>query len=293
MIEIFDKNIIKIIINTENYNPPKNTYGIDIGYTLTKFVYIKKDNLILFTKPTSIIKKTIETELQELIKKGFLLNLTGGGAFSIYKLLNQENKCKLIKEFEANAYGAKRMLTMQSGKLFTRAIIVCLGTGTSIVLLDKEARHLGGTALGGGYFIGLVQKLFEINDYDKALKLAKIGNRYNVDLQVSDIYDKQDPRIDSLFREFNAASLGRLNPQANIQDYINSILCMLGENIGTISCLFAETEHVNEIIFCGGFLKNNRVLIKVLKMICRYHNKKAIFLKNPEYVGSIGTLEII
>jgi len=45
-------------------------------------------------------------------------------------------------------------------------------------------------------------------------------------------------------------------------------------------------------VFCGGFLKENRILKKVLSLLCKVKNKKAIFLKNSEFCAAIGALLI-
>ena len=107
----------------------------------------------------------------------------------------------LINEFEANVSGIKFLYNMEKKKELSRSLIVSIGTGTSIVLIDENLKHLGGSALGGGFFMGLIKTLFKMNDFHEAIDLAKKGNRYNVDLKVSDIYSQEDKRVDLLFRE--------------------------------------------------------------------------------------------
>ena len=143
--------------------------------------------------------------------------------------------------------------------------------------------------------MGLIKALFNISDYNEALNLGKKGSRYNVDLKVSDIYDPNDNRIDAIFREFTAASLGKIdinydNKNMKKEDFINSLICMIGENIGTIANLISETNDLTNIIFCGGFLRENKILRKILSLLCVVNKKKAIFLKNSEFSAAIGAL---
>ena len=144
---------------------------------------------------------------------------------------------------------------------------------------------MGGSALGGGFFMGLIKILFNLNDYEEAIKLAKRGNRYNVDLKVSDIYHPDDKRIDLIFREFTAASMGKISDKLEIEslnkeDLINSIICLIGENLGTIANTIADKYYVKNIVFCGGFLRENRILRKILSLLCNFNGKNGIFLKN-------------
>ena len=181
---------------------------------------------------------------------------------------------------------------MQKKKEIPKSIIVTIGTGTSMVLKDVKTQHLGGSAIGGGFFMGLMKILLNITDFNEALDLAIRGNRYNVDLKVSDIYDSEDDRVDLLFREFTAAAFGKIIDLENYkrEDIILSIICLIGENIGKIACLMAEKNNVNEILFGGGFLKENRVLRIVLTMISNFNKKKWIFLRNSEFCSAIGAL---
>jgi pantothenate kinase len=143
--------------------------------------------------------------------------------------------------------------------------------------------------------MGMIKALFNLDDYNESIKLAKKGNRYNVDLKVSDIYDPNDNRINLIFREFTAASLGKIDSNYNRdyiekKDFINSLISMIGENIGTIANLMAENNNLTDIVFCGGFLKENKILKKILSLLCIVNQKKAIFLQNSEFAAAIGAL---
>jgi type II pantothenate kinase len=276
---------------------PFNKLGIDMGQTLSKLTYLEGNNLTLTTFPTQTEVSSLEMNLKSKEGQFTLFNFTGGKSFNLYRKYSKNFSANLINEFEANAAGIKFLYNLEKKKDLPRSLIVTIGTGTSIVLVDENLKHLGGSALGGGFFMGLIKTLFNMNDFHEAIVLGKKGNRYNVDLKVSDIYSPEDKRVDLLFREFTAASLGKINQNFNIsslnkEDFINSIVCMIGENLGTIATSLADINNVKEIVFCGGFLIENRILKKILSLLCRVNNKKSIFLKYSEFCAAIGALLI-
>ena len=70
-----------------------------------------------------------------------------------------------------------------------RYLLVSVGTGTSILLVDgASVTRIGGTALGGGTLLGLAAGLLGTSDFDEIAALAQRGSRQTVDLLVSDIY---------------------------------------------------------------------------------------------------------
>lgn len=274
---------------------PSNNLGIDMGQTLSKLAYIEGNELTLHTFPTQEEISLIEKDLKSKEGQFSEYNFTGGRSYNLFSEFSKKFKTNLINEFEANALGIKFLYNLEKKKDLPRSLIVSIGTGTSIVLLDENFKHLGGSALGGGFFMGIIKALFNINDFNEAIDLAKKGNRYKVDLKVSDIYSAEDNRIDSIFREFTAASLGKINYDFNMnslakEDFINSIISMIGENIGTIAINMSDINIVKNIVFCGGVLIENRILKQILSLLCKFNGKKAIFLKNSEYCAAIGAL---
>ncbi|MFX0177812.1 MAG: hypothetical protein ACFE85_16480 [Candidatus Hodarchaeota archaeon] len=280
-----------------NFKIPSQTIALDIGQTLSKIVYYDKEEIKLLMVPTYSENKKIIEFLKNEKDRFKEAKFTGGKAYQIYKKYSGEFKTKLINEFDANVKGIEFLYNLTKNKLLGSSIIVNLGTGTSVVLYDQKVEHLGGSAMGGGFFMGLTKILTNITDYEDAINLASKGDRYKIDLKVLDIYAPEDKRVSDLFREFTAASFGKIDNSFSVksckeEDLINSIICLIGENIGTIANLYAEIHNLQDIIFCGGFLKNNAILKKILKLICRFNNKRAIFLMNSEFSGAIGALII-
>jgi len=287
----------KIIFSENTIQIPSDRIGIDMGQSLSKIAYLENNELLFSSFPTQTSILRIKDFLNSRRNQINILNFTGGKSFSLYKEYSKDYKTKIINEFEANVKGIKFLYKVEKKKELPRALIVTIGTGTSIVLNNDNYEHVGGSALGGGFFMGLIKALFNLNDYEQALHLARKGNRYNVDLKVSDIYSPDDDRVDLLFREFTAASLGKINEVFNVgslnrEDFINSIICLIGENLGTIASIMAENNDVTDIVFCGGFLKGNKILKKILSLICKVNKKEAIFIRNSEFCAAIGALLI-
>jgi len=258
-------------------------------------VYYNKDQLQLYIKPTDGEIDDVIKQIEDSSKKIDAVHFTGGRAYELHKKYSKKYKSTLVDEFEANINGIDLLYMFKKQKTLFSSLIVTIGTGTSIVKKDKLIEHIGGSSLGGGVFMALMKLLFNLEDYSMVVRLASKGNRYNVDLKVSDIYSKDDNRIDDIFKEFTAASLGKISTPHDLEsikkeDIIQSILYIIGESIGILSACMAEIHNLSQIIYCGGLLIDNKVLKNVLKTITRIKKQKAFFLNNSEFAGAIGTL---
>lgn len=267
-----------------------------MGQSLTKIAYLDGNNNL---KLSIIQTKNNFEKIYEFLhtKKGEYktFNFTGGRTFNLFKRFSSEIDSNLINEFQANVNGVKSLYYLSKHKELPPSLIVTIGTGTSIILKKETFKHLGGTALGGGLFMGLIKLLFNMNSFHEAINIAKKGNRYNIDLKVADIYDPEDKRVDLIFREFTASSFGKIEEDYDInslqkEDVINAIIHIIGENIGSISNLMAQNNDIDTIIYCGGFLTGNNIIRKILTILCRLKQKKAVFLKQSEFCGAIGAL---
>ena len=287
--------MININMDSPNVNLPEDTIGVDMGQTLSKIAYLENKELKLsyFSTQTDLasLEKAIENKIGQFKK----INFTGGKSFHLFQTYSKALETNLFNEFEANVKGIETLYLIEKKKVLSPSLIVTIGTGASLVSKKDSYEHLGGTAMGGGFFMGIIKALFNINNFQEAMSLAKSGNRYNVDLKVSYIYAQEDLRVDLIFREFTAASLGKVDQNFDIinlnkEDLISSFISMIGENIGTIANLTADKNGISTIVFCGGFLKENKIVKKILSLMCRVNKKKAIFLKNSEFSATIGAL---
>ncbi|GAH45848.1 unnamed protein product, partial [marine sediment metagenome] len=182
-----EQKTTKILVEQTQFKIPSDTIGIDIGQSLAKISYLKDNEIIL---------KIGETNYEEIVEfldenkgKFSKINFTGGKAYKLYKKYSNSITTNLINEFEANIRGIEFLYEYHKKKALPPSLIVTIGTGTSLVLKRDNIEHLGGSAMGGGLFMGLINSLFSESsmDYEKAINLASKGDRFKVDLKVGDI----------------------------------------------------------------------------------------------------------
>jgi len=290
-----EQNTTKILLEQTQFKIPSDTIGIDLGQSLTKIAF-RKDNEIILKIGGTNFKELIEF-LDENKSNFSKFNFTGGKAYTLYKKYSNSINSNLINEFESNIRGIEFLYEYYKKKALPPALIVTIGTGTSLVLKRDNIEHLGGSAMGGGLFMGLINSLFSESsmDYQKAINLASKGDRFKVDLKVGDIYDIEDDRVNKLFREFTAASFGKINNANDFisvkkEDIINSIIGVIGENLGTIATLAAENRKIKNIVFCGGLLIGNKPLKQILSLLCKFKGLKSHFINNSVFSGALGAL---
>ncbi|MFX0166425.1 MAG: hypothetical protein ACFE9V_13955 [Candidatus Hodarchaeota archaeon] len=286
-----------INVNIDNLDAtiPLDTIGVDMGQSLSKMVFLEDEILNCSYYHTQNESTDFEDAIKSRIEHYKKVNFTGGKSFNLFQTYSKNFETKIINEFEANVKGVEILHLLEKKKELSESLIVTIGTGTSMVSKKNLIEHLGGTALGGGFFMGILKALFNLDDFKEALNLANSGNRYKIDLKVSDIYEPEDDRVDLSFREFTAATFGKIDLNYNLnnlkkEDFINSLICMIGENIGMIANLMARINDIYTIVFCGGFLKENRIVKKILSVMCKVNGNKAIFIKNSEFCAAIGAL---
>ncbi len=158
-----EQNTTKILLEQTQLKIPSDAIGIDIGHSLAKIAYQIDNEIILNIGETNF--KEIDEFLDENKSKFNKINFTGGKAYKLYNKYSNSITTNLINEFEANIRGLEFLYELYKKKALPPSLIVTLGTGTSIVLKRDKIEHLGGSAMGGGFFMGLIKLLFNLDDY--------------------------------------------------------------------------------------------------------------------------------
>jgi len=297
LVIILEQNTVKIRLDKTKVQFPFDTVGIDIGQSLTKVAYWKDNEIVLSMSQIGSNFSEIDEFLNLNKNRLNKVNFSGGKAFILYKKYSNAFEASLINEFEANIKGLEFLYENIKNRSLPHSLVVTLGTGVSIVSNKEKIEHLGGSAMGGGFFMGLLDLIFNsaITDFSEATNLASKGDRFQVDLKVGDIYNVEDDRVDKLFREFTAATLGKIDKSFDLnsvkkEDIISSLIGVIGENIATIATLMAENHEVENIVFCGGFLIGNKPLKQILSLLCKFKRVKPLFIDNSVFAGAIGAL---
>ena len=201
---------------------PPDMVGVDAGATLCKVVR-KAETLETRTFDSRDLTGVHRTILDWKPER---VATTGGGAARLGAVAGAQ--VIRIPEFQAWAAGAPILADLEGIELPPCYLLVSLGTGISILLIENGApRRIGGSALGGGSLLGLGRLLLGVERFDQITALAARGDRRRVDLLVGDIYP--DASELPLPADLNAASFGKLGSREPA-DVAHALVGMLGEN---------------------------------------------------------------
>ena len=220
------------------------------------------------------------------------VGVTGGGGARLAERLDCPTFA--LNEFAAWAAGARMMLAEQQGAAPARFLVVSIGTGTSVLLVDgMSAQRIGGTALGGGTAVGLGLALSGAADFDELCQLAAKGDAARVDLMVSDIYR---PGEIPLAGDITAANFGRLATKGaegcSPEDFAAGVMNLVGENVGLVCGGLAAAAQVTVVAFGGSTLLGNPALVRSLTTVTSALGREPILLRDGEYTGARGALEL-
>jgi type II pantothenate kinase len=264
---------------------------MDVGATLAKLAARSADGDSRFLLLPSHGIERAAREVESLAPKQ--LGLTGAGAPALARLLGLDTTP--LAEFDAWRIGAQVLLARQGAKPAQRDLLVSLGTGTSILLVEPaRAKRVGGTALGGGTLLGLGAALLGSADYDALIRLAAGGDRRRVDLLVSDI-DKDG--VLPLPGEITASALAKLarkdaRHEADPRDLAHALVGLVGENVGLLCNALALLTQAKRIVYGGSTLRDNRGLQGILAAVGAAADREVLFLADGEFVGAVGALEL-
>jgi type II pantothenate kinase len=263
--------------------------GADVGATLVKLALRdRRGETTTEALPADALDAVVER--LRLLAPG-RVGLTGGGAPRLAQQVAAPTVA--VNEIEAWAAGARALLD-RAGEPLGRFLLVSVGTGTSVMLVEPGAvARVGGTALGGGTILGLGAALTRQRDFDAIAQLAQRGDRRRVDLLISDIYPHGDFLLPG---EFNAASFAKLARDdaraVKTADLAHGIMGMVGENVGLICAGLATRFAVERIVFGGSALRANPTLTAILGGVCVALGRAPLFLADGQFAGALGALAL-
>lgn len=258
--------------------------GIDVGATLCKLA-LQKDGIAVAHYPsTDLFGVRALVEAWGPARIG----VTGGGA----DRLGMEIGGVLVRhvsEFEAWGRGGAAIAALDGVTLPERHLLVSLGTGTSVLLVDHDrVERVGGTALGGGTLMGLGRLLVGTSTFEEIAGLAAQGDRRTVDLLVSDVYRAG---ATSILRDLTAASFAKLDSSRR-EDVAHALMGLVGENVALICGGLARAAGVDTIVYCGSTLVENEALQAILREITTVFGHRPVFLPRGAFCGAVGSAEL-
>jgi len=265
--------------------------GVDVGATLAKLAIARGEGRVEYRLAPAHAIEPLALEVEALAPDR--VGVTGGGALLLSRSLSLDTAP--VGEFEAWGRGSHALLQEAGRATGEPHLLVSLGTGTSAMLVDGErVTRVGGTALGGGTLLGLGAVLTGVADFDRLVSLASSGDRRRVDLLVSDIYRAGGLPLPG---DLTAASFGKLADPARRdppapRDLAHAVIGLVGENVGLICGALALAAGVKRIVFGGSTLRGNPALVGILRGLCTGMGREAVFLRDGEFAGALGALEI-
>lgn len=222
------------------------------------------------------------------------VGLTGGGATMLARTL--PGKLVQVNEFAAWGAGAAALLAQSKIDPVQRYLLVSVGTGTSILLVEGDVvTRVGGTALGGGTLLGLAAGLLGTSDFDEIAALALRGSRRSIDLLVSDIYPAGGIALAADLTASNFGKYARLlrdGERAERADVAIAVMGLIAENISLVCTALSAATQVQRIAFGGSTLRRNPALADMLGGFLRGHGREPVFLPGGEFAGALGALLI-
>jgi type II pantothenate kinase len=272
--------------------PTNTVIGVDAGATLVKIATRSPEGALRYQlAPATALSEVVATIQAARPER---VGLTGGGATKLEQLLGRLTL--RVNEFAAWGNGAAELLQDLPLGSARRYLLVSLGTGTSVMLVDGMAvNRIGGTALGGGTVVGLGAALLDRSDFSEIAALAENGDRRRVDLLVSDIYRAGEI---PLLGELTAASFGKLarldgGPTTPAhEDLAHAVMGLVGENVALICAGLGAAHQVDRVVFGGSTLRKNPTLREVLQRITAALGLETVFLPDGEFAGALGALRL-
>ncbi len=253
--------------------------GIDLGSSTTDFVLMENKELIescSFMSDKLDLNKVLE---KFPLKKIELIAATGCGARKLETKL-KEIPVKKVDEIQAIGLGGKFVSNKD------RLLVASLGSGTCMVSVDEDIRHIGGTAVGGRTLIGLSKLILNTDNLNEIERLAEKGDLSKVDLTLEDIYPNGIGLLDP---KCTAAHFGHLkNPEKS--DLALALFNLVAQDIGATVGFAAKAEKHENIVFTGKVI-NMKLIQSIIKLRIGFIGEfNLIVPENAEIATAIGAV---
>jgi len=262
--------------------------GIDIGGSTTKAVAyqdgIAGKTSVTTTDPYAAAAGALAKlfiDIKKNLKDVRRIAVTGGGSRAITSDLLGLAVSK-VDEMRAIGLGGIAL----TGK--KQALVVSMGTGTAILAVKDEGRriqHVAGTAVGGGTLVGLARCILNKYEIESLWRLAKNGDLGRVDLSVKDI---AGGAVGFLPENATASNFGKITDDASESDFALGVVNMVGQVIGTIACLAAEANGLEQDVVLVGKVAGNEEITDVMQRVGALYGVKMVVPRDPDFCTALG-----
>lgn len=279
------------------------TIGLDIGGSLVK-------GIIMYSSASDKEYTVLQAPVGQL--KAFLdqlrsehpharLSATGGGSHK-YRNLIQAHWTSVQFQDEMACIWAG---TCASGR--TDLLVANVGTGISFVQGDgvENFCRVGGTAVGGGTFLGLARALTGVYDFADLVQLAREGSMQSLNVLVGDIYGT-DYLAAGLEASVVASFLGKISSPGTSDvslrserswqaDAVLSILTLVCQNLAQLAVLYASRTGKAIVCFSGGMVDGISLVQEILAAAVERFSASRIRASFPSgslYATAVGAARL-
>jgi type II pantothenate kinase len=277
--------------------------GVDAGSSLTKVLVVKADG----SRQTFLFRSTLDN-LRSFFQDhrdlaSFRCAVTGSGSRKFASFFQEHNHVIAPDEWAASTAGVTALLADPTsykiargpGTITSEKLIAILGTGVSYVFANGtgEIRRCGGSAAGGGSFLGLSKLLFDSANFSELYNLAQSGDPNNLDLLIADLVGED--YIGALTAKIVASSMAKgywLKERPKNPDIAASLLRTFSMAIGCQIAGVCKAVKAETCVLIGGFLDQDGLISTELTQAVNLFNPAVtIVIPNEHhFVGAEGAI---
>lgn len=205
-----------------------------------------------------------------------------------------------VDEIEAIGCGGMFLFRSERRRANGHFLVVSMGTGTCMVHVHAavgriSCRHIGGTGVGGGTFLGLAREMLGETDVPRLLERFRRGDMRKVDLSVGDIVGGG---IGMISADVTASHFGKLARSIDFHkdDLAAGIVNCIGQTIGVLAVfgaaeIRARSRCTEVPIILTGKLARIEEILDIILSVGKMYNVKMIVPRHAEYVSAVGAGE--
>lgn len=254
--------------------------GIDRGASFTDFAVVDHKAIVETCSLKSRDWEPILGIYRQIQKKYQVAHsvFTGAGGDMPKELAS---RVQIIAEIDAVGFGGAALAGQND------CIVASIGTGTAIVhFKNNQAKHVGGTGVGGGTIKGLAALLCGTEDPVEIENLARKGKASLLNLTISDLGYEM---VSFLGAEVTASNFAAVKSDRK-EDLAAGILSLVGETVGIISSLCAREAGCPHAIVIVGKVAASGYICNILNLVAKLYQTTFIFPENPGYATVFGAV---